>query len=55
MIANILIACAYFALGFIVGGVFVLRSCWKTMQKSAKKFNEANRDPLIIRVYDAKH
>ena len=55
MIANILIASSFFALGFIVGGVFVVSTCWKHMKKLAKDLNEAQSDPLILRVYERKN
>jgi hypothetical protein len=54
MVANILIAGAFFVLGFIVGGVFALRACWYEMENNTKKLREAQSDPLIIRVYEAK-
>ena len=54
MVANILIASGFFALGFLLGGAFALRSSWKIMQKQAKELREKQLDPLIIRVYDFK-
>jgi hypothetical protein len=54
MMANVLIAGAFFVLGFIVGGVFVLKTCWDQLEKCAKNLKNAQSDPLIIRVYESK-
>ena len=49
--SNILIACSFFVIGAIVGGVLALRACWNEMMETTKKRKKAQSDPLIIRVY----